>query len=192
VHSVAELRDRVRAKVGRRGWFLANHLMVVEQVDVRDDDGLNRKYAAMKVGDRLIPRHVLFSKKWVTKTPDVVTPELAAEEQRFIDDFPHADEVREIFRSAGIDYGRIDYGFSNGRLQVWEINSNPLIVPRPRRIDPLRLPAQTESAGRIVEALGALLREPVEGTGIRAFGALERTWWRAQAAASRRYDQYRR
>jgi hypothetical protein len=192
VQSIDELHDRVRTWARRRGRLLGRHLMVVERIDVRDDDGLHRKYAAMKVGDHLVPRHVLFSRKWVTKHPDTVTPELAAEERRFLDEFPHADDVAEVFRVAGVDYGRIDYGFRNGRLQVWEINTNPVIVPRPRKIHPLRLPGQKRSAGLITEAFEALLCEPLTGAGVRAFGAPERMWWRAQAHVSRRYDRYRR
>src|SRR5688572_13436725 len=36
-----------------------NDLMIVEYVDARDDDGLYRKYAAFRVGDRVLPSHVL-------------------------------------------------------------------------------------------------------------------------------------
>lgn len=191
VGSIGELRVRVEQQVSRRRKLLSRHLMVVEKMDARDADGLHRKYAAMKIGDHLVPRHMLVSTKWITKKPDVVTPELAAEERRFLEEFPHADQVNEAFRVAGMDYGRIDYGFSNGRMQVWEINSNPVIVPFPHKINPLRLPAQTRSAELIRAAFSALLNEAPEGVGKRAFGRPERLWWSAQARASRRYDRYR-
>ena len=41
---------------------------------------------------------------------------------------PHRELLEHIFRDAGIDYGRIDYGLLDGRIQVWEINTNPWIA----------------------------------------------------------------
>ena len=38
---------------------------------------------------------------------------------------PHAAEVAAVFRHAGIGWGRIDYGLHRGRIQVFEINTNP-------------------------------------------------------------------
>jgi len=64
-----------------------------------------------------------------------VDERVAEEEARFIDENPHAKQVRDIFRFARIDYGRIDYGIVDGRIQVYEINSNPTIFsegPWPR------------------------------------------------------------
>ncbi len=190
--SVEEVRARVDKRISRRRMLLRHLLMVVEQVDVRGDDGMFRKYSAMKIGDHLVPRHVLFSRKWVTKKPDIVTPELAAEELRFVEEFPHADQVDDVFRRAGMTYGRIDYGMRDGRMQVWEINSNPVIVPLKKRINPLRRPAQDRSAAAIAEALAALIAAAPAGRGTRAFSGPERLWWRGQAAISRRYDQRRR
>jgi hypothetical protein len=150
------------------------------------------KYAAMKIGDRLIPRHVLFSRKWMTKKPDVVTEATAEEEREYLERFPHADQLEEVFRLAGLDYGRVDYGFHEGRLQVWEVNSNPVLVPPPGRIHRLRKEGQEWSATRIAEAFEALLAEPLAGDGVRAFGLTDRVLWRVQARLSERYDRHRR
>ena len=38
---------------------------------------------------------------------------------------PHADELRKLFGAANIEYGRIDYTIADGRIQVFEINTNP-------------------------------------------------------------------
>lgn len=192
VHSMAELRQQVKDKVSPRRKLLSRYLMVVEQMDARSDDGLYRKYSAMNIGDRLIPRHVLFSKDWVTKTANVVNESTVEEERDFIENFPHAAQLREVFRLAGLRYGRIDYGFSNGRLQVWEINTNPVLVPRPGAIDRLRRPLQRESAQAISEAFEALVRELPAGPGHRVFGLPERMRWQGQASFSRKYDRYRR
>jgi hypothetical protein len=107
----------------------------------------------MNVAGTLIPRHVLFSDNWATKTPDLVSEKTVAEEAEFTGNFPHLQPILEIFRLAGLDYGRIDYGLCNGRIQVWEINTNPTIVPRREKIDPRRMSIQSESARRIIETL---------------------------------------
>ncbi len=49
------------------------------------------------------------------------------EEFSYIQNNPHQKELRDIFDIANIEYGRIDYGFNDGKLQVWEINTLPVI-----------------------------------------------------------------
>lgn len=102
-------------------------LLVVEFCDTRGPDGLYRKYAAFIVGSRILPRHVLFSRHWMLKQPDLEGPELEAEKVRYLEAHPHEGALREIFALAGIEYGRIDYGLRDGRVQVWEINTHPTV-----------------------------------------------------------------
>jgi hypothetical protein len=192
LQAVEDARERVDRLVHGSRKLMKHKLMVVEKVNVRDADGLHRKYSAMKIGEQLVPRHVLFSTKWITKKPDVITPELAEEERLFLEEFPHAELVEDAFRVAGMDYGRIDYGFSNGRMQVWEINSNPDIVPVPERIDPMRMEGQARSAELVAQAFQALLAEPLDGPPARTFGPGARMWWRGHARLSRWCDRYRR
>ena len=49
---------------------------------------------------------------------------------------PHEEAIRNAFKMARIDYGRIDYGMLNGQMQVWEINTNPFMVYKPKGEDP--------------------------------------------------------
>lgn len=140
------LRDRLRRK----------RLMVVEYCDCSSSDALFRKYSAMNLGGILVPSHVYFSSQWLTKVPEVITEGTAREEAEFVESFPHREEVAKAFRLAGTDYGRIDYGVKDGRIQVWEINTNPIIV-RPRRaMSPLRLASQSRSAELIARAFTSL------------------------------------
>jgi hypothetical protein len=44
------------------------------------------------------------------------------------------------FELAGIEYGRIDYGIKDGRIQVREINKNPTLVNPDQLDDPTRGP----------------------------------------------------
>jgi hypothetical protein len=133
-------------------------LMVIEYCHCADADGIFRKYSAMNLGGTLVPRHVLFSRDWETKTPDLVDVSTANEERKFVEQFPHQEKLAEVFRIAGIDYGRIDYGIKDGRIQVWEINTNPMVMPRREKIDPRRLEVQAESSAMITRAFQNLAR----------------------------------
>ncbi len=144
-------------RVLRRRWRLRREdLLVVEFLDTSDADGTFRKYAAMRIGDTLLPRHLLFGRDWVVKKAGAPDAARLREEQEFLDAFPHRAEVREAFEVARIDYGRIDYAVHGGRIRVWEINTNPVLVPGPRRIDEGRLERSRRFAGEASAALAAL------------------------------------
>jgi hypothetical protein len=57
-----------------------------------------------------------------------------AKANEFFNTNPHEAWIREMFAIAHIDYGRIDYGILNGKPQVWEINTNPMITALPREL----------------------------------------------------------
>ncbi|MEI9862977.1 MAG: hypothetical protein WDN00_00140 [Limisphaerales bacterium] len=134
---------------------LRKHLMVTEFCDCMETSGIYRKYSVMNIGGTLIPRHLFSSRDWVLKLQnnDYVDAENIAKEEEFLGNFPHTKQVLEIFQLAGVDYGRIDYGVRNGRLQVWEINTNPTVVPVQKKIHALRMAGQAESARRIAATL---------------------------------------
>ncbi|RYJ05943.1 MAG: hypothetical protein EON52_08930 [Actinomycetales bacterium] len=193
----AELDERVAQHVGRRRHLLRRHLIAVEQVDARSPDGLFRKYSAMRIGDAVVPRHVLFSDQWITKNPDLASEALAREERAFVDTFhddepfPHAARVREVFDIAGMDYGRIDYSVLDGRMRVWEINSNPVIGAT--GLHPTRHASQRRSADAVTEALLALVPPPAPTGAAALHWPRPGRWaWAGVAAASRRYDPHRR
>jgi hypothetical protein len=103
-------------------------IRVVEFCDTRDaETGLFTKYSAHHIGGKIIPDHVIFSKKWMLRRSDIVTPDLVEKELDYVLNNPHEHEIKKIFEIANIGYGRIDYSFSatDGSMQVWEININP-------------------------------------------------------------------
>lgn len=163
LHSFDEL-NRVLADRKFRQPAMRKHLMLIEYCDCSDGSGVFLKYSVMNVVGTLIPRHVLFSDKWSTKKPDIVSAETVAVETEFMENFPHKEKVLEIFRLAGLEYGRIDFGLCHGRIQVWEINTNPTIVPRHAYIDPRRMPLQSRSAQKIVEAMRRVSERQWEGS----------------------------
>ena len=125
------LRDRgeldaaiERYRSDGRSW---DNRIVVEYLDTIGGDGLYRKYGAFVIAGRVLPRHMLFSPRWMQKYSHELSDELMAEERRFVEDNPHERQLQRVAELAGVDYGRIDYGVLDGGVQVWEINTNPMI-----------------------------------------------------------------
>ena len=138
-------------------------LLAVEYCETADSTGLYRKYSAFRVGDRLLARHALFSRKWVVKLADETEEKWVEEEAEYLRAHPHEAELRKIFDLAHIDYGRIDYSLLNGKIQVWEINTNPNITSSPMKIAPGRLPTQWAFIKQLREAFETV-DSMVEGT----------------------------
>lgn len=147
-------------------WTRASDLLVCEwrRCTAPFDGGLYCKFSAMRIDRHLIPRHVLFARHWQVKHPDtVVDPEPAAYERQWMETLPEHDAVNRVFDLAGVDCGRIDYGFDGeGRMQVFEINTNPMVMPKRESVAPLRLDAQHASAKRMIEAFRELAGESSE------------------------------
>lgn len=143
---------------------LARHAdaMIVEFVDTSDRHGIYRKYSCFRVGDRILPRHILFSKSWVVKKPALVTDDFVAEELDYMQKNPHEAEIREAFDLARIEYGRIDYSLLNDKMQIWEINTNPrLETAVSAGADPRRAKLFDLSAELITAELISLLDQPL-------------------------------
>ena len=125
IHSRSDLVRELKSL--RLQGFPCRDLLVVEFCDTSDQDGVFRKYAAFIVGGEIIPRHVIFSRHWNVKNPDLVDPHLAEVQEEYLGTNPHQAWLRETFKLSGIEYGRIDYSLMENKLQVWEINTNPAV-----------------------------------------------------------------
>ena len=121
-----ELLDAIRAF--ERTDDRREELLIVEFSDTADARGIYRKYGAFIVGDRIFPKSLQFSRCWVQKSADLRDPDLLREEVQYVEHNPHEQMLRKIFALARIQYGRMDYVILDGRVQVWEINTNPTIV----------------------------------------------------------------
>ena len=126
LHSPAEVDPWIgrAAALGRN----VDQLLVIEFCDTADADGFYRKYAAFNVGGRIVARNLAYGSSWMLKFggSDFALAS-AREELAYVHENPHADQLREIFAIANIDYGRIDYSMRDGRVQTWEININPTV-----------------------------------------------------------------
>ena len=138
-------------------------LLAIEFCDTVGEDGLYRKYGAYVVGDQIIPRQLFFSHGWVIRLPDEVSADAIREEREYLEANPHREVLAEVARLARVEYGRIDYGLFDGRVQVWEINTNPLLIRPIQGYRPEERPNQQFFAAAIVAALASLASTPVGG-----------------------------
>jgi len=129
IHDQAELDRAIAAMRAASEW--PGDKIFTEYIETANQDGVFLKYAAFRVGDVLIPRQIMAAKQWIVKKPEFDSPELAAQEAAYLGANPHGEQLMRIFDAARIEYGRIDYCVIDGRVQVFEINTNPtLIGPR--------------------------------------------------------------
>jgi hypothetical protein len=119
----AELDRLATLGVSRRG------VLIVEYEAEALAPGVFRKYGAYRFGDRIVADHMVHDVTWLAKYGDyaVWTDERYAEEAAYVRDNPHREALMQAFEIAGLDYGRADYGLVGGRVQLWEINSNPYL-----------------------------------------------------------------
>lgn len=104
--------------------------IMIEFCETSGPEGIFRKYSAYIVGEEIFPQHMMFGSHWMLKSVRDVArkKDELYEERRYLRDNPHEDLLRAVFRMAGINYGRVDYGILNGRPQIWEINTNPTLM----------------------------------------------------------------
>ena len=157
--------------------------LLVEFADTSDEEGIYRKYSVFRIGEHLIPRHILFSKEWVVKQPDVVEDRYLEEEAVYLRGNPHAKELRQIFERAGIEYGRIDYSLKDGRIQVWEINTNPTL----QTIAVSRFPARTPLQDQVGERINAAFLDLASHEGHRTRRFVRIGWRRASSPWESRF-----
>jgi hypothetical protein len=109
--------------------FRSRDLLIVEFCNTAATDGTFRKYAAMKVGDSIIPRHAFTGTRWMLKgESNDLSESQARDALAYVRDNPHGSVLSEIFDLAGVDYGRVDYSMRGSAIQVWEINLNPTLA----------------------------------------------------------------
>jgi uncharacterized protein (UPF0216 family) len=187
--------DRQIARIARdrpRRWrWIRDQLLVVEKVGVRSEDGYFRKYSIARYGDQYVPRHVEIGRHWVTKFPEIVTPETVVEEDAFLAEPLDAELIERVFEIAGIEFGRIDWGYAGGRPQIWEINTNPMLAAG-ETCHELRVPSQR----RLAAITRAALESQVPAAGVAPSSSVvplpERWALQAINRGSRYWDARRR
>ena len=115
-------------------------LLLVEYAAEPVRPGVFRRLAVSRIGKRLLPQVCVHDDGWLVKYGKLgsATPELYADESRILRDNPYATDCERAFEIAGIEYGRADFGIVGGRVQIYEINTNPTLKPGTDHPDPQR------------------------------------------------------
>lgn len=153
------------ARLVKRGYDLRD-LLVVEFCDTGDTNRTFRKYSAFMVGGQIIPRELIFSREWVLKEVDLTTNAMLEADRDYLDQNPDEPWLRETFRLANIDYGRIDYGIKDNVPQVWEINTNPFVTLRPVDYKRSDRPRQEQFASQRMRSAFEAIDSPQASEGV--------------------------
>jgi hypothetical protein len=138
--------------------------LIVEYVDCRDESGMHHKFSALFVCSKILQAtRSSDPDDWVVKSvPWRPGPPVLA--------LPRADHHRcldEVLRMANIDYGRVDYAIVGDRVQVFEINTNPVIWP----------PELLLRISRALDEERTILRIPVSVAYTPAWKAIDGPWY---------------
>ena len=137
IQNKEDLNDQLE-RFKRLGFNLEN-LLVIEFLDSSDHEGVYVKYSAFRLGDKILPRYLNFSRDWHVKATLARQNSLMKDRQNLIHEYmssnPHEKWLMEVFEMANIEYGRADYSIVNGKLQLWEINLNPAFVRTPGNVN---------------------------------------------------------
>jgi hypothetical protein len=116
------------------------NLLIVEFAAEPVREGLYRKLAAFRIGDAIVPHSSVHDTHWLVKYGKlgIAGEELYREELESLQTNPFAEHLKKVFDLANIEYGRADFGFYRGRIQIYEINTNPYVAPGEPHPSPVR------------------------------------------------------
>lgn len=121
--------------------FPLSSMIIIEYAAEPTESGLYRKLASFRFGQNDFAHLCVHDDTWLVKygKMGIATPALYADELRIVRDNPYAETLSRVFELASISYGRVDFGLVKGRLQIYEINTNPSVTfpvehPSPDRV----------------------------------------------------------
>jgi len=162
LHGRTEVDQAVRAALERG--VPRRELILVQYRAEPVRPGLFHKRAMFRVGARLVPSLGVFQSHWCAKHGElgVAGEALYEAENAALQAMAEAPSVQGAFDLAHVDYGRADYGVVDGRVEIYEINTNPMVPTAGDHPFSARRDAGRQAFARYMEALGAL-DEPLEG-----------------------------
>jgi hypothetical protein len=150
-------RQLVRAHV--QGMDLAS-LLAIEYQDVADEHGMFHRHISHVIGDTIIPGYLAFNSDWVVKAGRFLDGDRLAQQRASVLSREHEPHLRELARVAGVGYGRFDYAVADGRIHIWELNTNPTILVRPKEFSPFALEEARPLTVTLLTALDQLAGSP--------------------------------
>jgi hypothetical protein len=156
-----ESREGVEQQLAR---FRANGvdpgaLLLVEFVDVADEDGLYHRHVTHVIGDAIVPGYLAFGPNWEVKFGPFLEGERLDRQRASVLSAEHEPVVRKLAELACVGYGRFDYAVADGKIVVWELNTNPTLLLLPREMTPSVLEEMIPFADRLASAFERLVGE---------------------------------
>ncbi|WP_421855532.1 hypothetical protein [Oricola sp.] len=133
-------------------------LLVIEFANTPVREGIYQRRTMYRIGDRYFAGNPVGEESPFVKygTFGLLADDDYVALAREMHESPDAPHFHRVFDVARIDYGRADYGYDEGHIAVYEINTNPKIGTRLPNPHPDFLAASVESLDRVVEAIRAL------------------------------------
>ncbi len=122
-------------------------LMFIEYcAQAQPDGGHFRKFASYAVNNKIIRAATVSESRWIAKLGErgVATKSEYEQDHAEQQSDPHHDVMQRVFELAGMEFGRIDFGLVDGKPEIYELNTNPVIKwPKKheskRRLDTLKI-----------------------------------------------------
>jgi hypothetical protein len=155
-HTAAELESGLARAVADGA--PVSRLLIVEYMAQPVRPGLFRKLSIFRIGEASFAHTCVHDLHWIAKdgSPGIATPELYDDELRIVRDNPYGPALAEAFNTASIEYGRADFGLVDGKVQIYEINSNPMMIFDDDHPSPVRLESGRLFKQNYFEALRAI------------------------------------
>ena len=144
-------------------------ILVIEYCAEPVEPDLFRKLAIFRIGQAMVPHVCVHDDNWLVKygKMGIATPALYDDELRIIRENPFAEELKHAFDIAQIDYGRADFGIVDGRVQIYEINTNPHLTPGDSHPSAQRMESQRLFWDKYIDAVQALAGKSLATRAVR-------------------------
>jgi hypothetical protein len=156
----------------------ARGVLIVEYAAEPFAPPLFRKFNTFRVGSSVFADFIVIENSWIVKygMPDAICPEeYQLYERAFVSENRHTELLRRVFDIAGIEYGRADFGIVGGRVQIYEINTNPFLSDDPDNKSETRRGTIAFSSRKLLDGLAALDGKQLTGT-VKLRGPLLDAW----------------
>jgi len=115
-------------------------ILIVEYCAEPVAEGIYRRLATYKIGSEIFPASMVQEDRWCVKygKKGISRDEDFQYELDFVRGDGYREQLSKVFEIANIDYGRLDFALVKGRIEVYEINTNPLFKLPKKQVTPVR------------------------------------------------------
>lgn len=161
LHDRAAAERRLNRAV-EEGEALSDLIFIEYKGEAVDGTSHFQKHSAFRIGPNLFPANTVNQDRWQAKfgTAGLATDTQYHTELAEMESFPQRDHLAACFDATGIEFGRIDFGFANGKPEVWEINTNPSLQLTTEHQNADRVETMKIVQASIADALQAIATRP--------------------------------